>query len=422
MSKHQLLVHWPTPVIVRNIAKFVGFLQFYSWFIPNFKVRIFPLCNIMQAEYTLPIGSSWTPAANAAFKEMWQAILSDPYLRHYDHCKLLVLCIDFLANGFGYIACQPANDDVSLAAMNRCMRGNGFNLMTKTSAAVLHPVAFGCHRTHGNELKLHSHLGEGFAGDWAINKNRHMCFSQQFTWVTDCCAIKFVLSYDGRNPSILHLQMRLMCWDMDIKHRNDIFLMNADYWSRLGVNLCFNPLLKSYIEQVNSFCHCRPSLTALPPLPENTPYFHGPHLPPQDANTADSLPGVHLSMPINSVPTVGFQHVLNYAVCFGKYVGPCPTHAHGAKPQSPCTTRNSQSQQASYQNLIRLCMVLTTAISHRQSWSSACHSRSSWHAILMQMVALCSQRSACAQQLYLAHWHSLTTFALLVIMPRWQGI
>jgi hypothetical protein len=53
MSKHQLLVHWPTPVIVRDVAKFVGFLQFYSRFIPNFKVRILPLRNIMQAEYNI---------------------------------------------------------------------------------------------------------------------------------------------------------------------------------------------------------------------------------------------------------------------------------------------------------------------------------------------------------------------------------
>jgi hypothetical protein len=28
MSKHQLLHHWPSPIIVRNIAKFVGFMQF----------------------------------------------------------------------------------------------------------------------------------------------------------------------------------------------------------------------------------------------------------------------------------------------------------------------------------------------------------------------------------------------------------
>jgi hypothetical protein len=254
MSKHQLLTQWPTLVVVCNVAKFVSFLQFYSWFIPNFKVQILPLRNIMRAEYTSPVGLSWTPAANAVFEEMQQAILSDPCLQCYDHRKLLVLQTNFSANGFGYVACQPANDEISLATMKHCMRSKGFEFMTKTSAAVLHPVASGCRRTRGNKTRLHSHHCEGFARDWAINKNRHMCFGQRFTWVTDCYAIKFVLSYDGCNPSILHLQMWLMCWDMDIEHRNNIFLMDADYWSHLGINLCFDPLLKSYIKQVNSFC------------------------------------------------------------------------------------------------------------------------------------------------------------------------
>jgi hypothetical protein len=30
MLKHQLLEHWPTPISVRNVAKFVRFMQFYS--------------------------------------------------------------------------------------------------------------------------------------------------------------------------------------------------------------------------------------------------------------------------------------------------------------------------------------------------------------------------------------------------------
>jgi hypothetical protein len=57
------------------------------------------------------------------------------------------------------------------------MSGDGFDFMTKTLSSVLHPVAFGCRWTSGNETKLHSHLGEGFAGDWAINKNRHVLWS-----------------------------------------------------------------------------------------------------------------------------------------------------------------------------------------------------------------------------------------------------
>jgi hypothetical protein len=130
--------------------------------------------------------------------------------------------------------------------------------MTKDLTALLHPIAFGCRHTHGNEKRLHSHLGEAFAGDVAINKCRHMCFGQQFVWFTDCCALKFILSYDGRNSSILHLQMQFMCWDMIIKHRNDVCLTNADYFSQLGANLCFNPLLKEYVLQAHALHWCSP--------------------------------------------------------------------------------------------------------------------------------------------------------------------
>jgi hypothetical protein len=115
-----------------------------------------------------------TPAANAVFKVMRQAILSDPCLQRYDHCKLLVLLTNFSADGFGHVACQPANNKISLATMKRCMHGKGFKFMTKMSAAVLHPIAFGCRHTRGNETRLHSHLGEEFTRDWAINKTSYV--------------------------------------------------------------------------------------------------------------------------------------------------------------------------------------------------------------------------------------------------------
>jgi hypothetical protein len=75
---------------------------------------------------------------------------------------------------------------------------------------VLHPVAFGARRCRGDEIRLHSHLSKGFAGNWSINKCRHMHFGQQFVWATDCYVIKFILSYDRTNLAILRLQMRLM--------------------------------------------------------------------------------------------------------------------------------------------------------------------------------------------------------------------
>ena len=68
----------------------------------------------------------------------------------------------------------------------------------------------------------------------------------RFTWITDCYGIKFILSYDGVNAVLQRLQMRLMCWDMDIVHCSGPNLGDADYWSHLGVDVdvCFDPLLR----------------------------------------------------------------------------------------------------------------------------------------------------------------------------------
>ncbi len=51
MSKYELIMHWPIPELVCDVASFVGLLQFYSKFIPNFKIRVEPLCRLMDREY-----------------------------------------------------------------------------------------------------------------------------------------------------------------------------------------------------------------------------------------------------------------------------------------------------------------------------------------------------------------------------------
>jgi hypothetical protein len=75
-----------------------------------------------------------------------------------------------------------------------------------------------------------------------------MLFGQRFVWVTDCYTAHFILLYNGNNPMVLRQQMHLMCWGVVIVHRNDIHLANVDYWSRLGKDICFDPLFKSYLD------------------------------------------------------------------------------------------------------------------------------------------------------------------------------
>jgi hypothetical protein len=46
MSKHELRAHWSPFTTVRGVASFIGFLNFYSRFIPYFEKQVAPLCAL----------------------------------------------------------------------------------------------------------------------------------------------------------------------------------------------------------------------------------------------------------------------------------------------------------------------------------------------------------------------------------------
>ena len=122
---------------IRDIAKFLGFAQFYSRFIPNFEMRAAPLRTLIKGEYTDPIAQHWTPEAETAWNDLKDAILSDSCIQRFDHRKLVVLRSDFSSLGFGYVLLQPGNDKASVRAAQDYRAGKGFFFMTKGSKETL---------------------------------------------------------------------------------------------------------------------------------------------------------------------------------------------------------------------------------------------------------------------------------------------
>jgi hypothetical protein len=157
-SKHGLLKSWPAPELVRDVAKLISFAQFYSQFIPSFKMHAEPLCHICKQEYTTPLAAHWTPEAEGAWEDLKEAIMSDPCIQRFDYRKLCVLRTNFSSQSFGYVLLQPANNKALTRAAQDYRNGKGFSFMTKSSMAILHPVCFGACRTRSNEVRLHFHL------------------------------------------------------------------------------------------------------------------------------------------------------------------------------------------------------------------------------------------------------------------------
>jgi hypothetical protein len=122
---------------------------------------------------------------------------------------------------------------------------------------------------------------------------------------------------------------------MDIEHRNNSHLVDTDYWSRLGTDLCFDPLLKDYIQRANFLCKKHPLLTKLPMLPKNQPYYWPPRNPvqlkdppaaailqPQDIVLAHHdankiIPCLGGGCP--NVPDTGMQYLSNWPISIGDF-------------------------------------------------------------------------------------------------------
>ncbi len=78
-SKHQLLTTWPHPELVRDIAKFIEFVQFYSKFIHHFELRVTPLRKLVtNSNYVNPVAPIWTDAAQQALDDLKESILPTP--------------------------------------------------------------------------------------------------------------------------------------------------------------------------------------------------------------------------------------------------------------------------------------------------------------------------------------------------------
>lgn len=63
-GKVEAVTKWPTPSTIKELQRFLGFTNFYRWFIINFSKINSPLTFLLRNK---PKSLFWTPAATTAF-------------------------------------------------------------------------------------------------------------------------------------------------------------------------------------------------------------------------------------------------------------------------------------------------------------------------------------------------------------------
>jgi len=112
-NKVQTIWDWPIPRCIKDIQSFLGFANFYRYFIQNYSALTLPLTRLTRKL----IPWNWTMECEMAFKTIEEAFTRAPLLRHWELDLPLVLETDV--------------SDLALAAiLSICTDGN------------IHPIAF----------------------------------------------------------------------------------------------------------------------------------------------------------------------------------------------------------------------------------------------------------------------------------------
>jgi len=147
----------------------------------------------------------------------------------------------------GWVICQPGDDEASHSAMVDEDAGGPCHFELAVNGHLrLYPIAFGCRRCVGNEVHFHSHPGEATAAAYAMSKNRYLLWGRPFTLITDCYALLWILQYQEDNPALRRLQLGLLGLWFTVVHRANKLNADPDYWSRIGQDIHFDPLLGKY--------------------------------------------------------------------------------------------------------------------------------------------------------------------------------
>ncbi|KAK3517825.1 hypothetical protein QTP70_018984 [Hemibagrus guttatus] len=101
--KVQAVTEWPAPSTVWELQHFLGFANFYRWFIRNYSSVAGPLTSLLRGK---PKKLYWTDQAWTAFLQLKERFITAPILRHPDPELPFVVEVGASCSGLGAVLSQ----------------------------------------------------------------------------------------------------------------------------------------------------------------------------------------------------------------------------------------------------------------------------------------------------------------------------
>ena len=105
-AKAKAIQQAPRPADVSQLRSFLGMINYYSKFIPDFSSKLHPLYELLSNKTKW----FWSESCEAAFLWAKEVLSTDQVLVHYDASKPLILSVDAVPHGIGAVLSHRLED------------------------------------------------------------------------------------------------------------------------------------------------------------------------------------------------------------------------------------------------------------------------------------------------------------------------
>lgn len=197
---------FPTPKTVTEVKSFLGLTNYYHKFIKGFALMARPLYGLTRKG----IPFEWHQAAQAAFQQLKDALMSAPCLYAPDFKRPFILQTDASKEGISGVLTQKYEDGE-------------------------HPVAFISRQLNSAERNYSPTEWECLAVVWAVGQFEVFLIEAPFTVITDHAALQWLPTKRFENTRLMRWAMKLQEFSYTVIHRAGKANANADTLSRMPV-------------------------------------------------------------------------------------------------------------------------------------------------------------------------------------------
>lgn len=239
-EKVRAVREYPTPNSVANVRSFLGLASFYRRFIENFAQKAEPLRLLLKKD----VRFFWSPAQDASFKLLQQALTTAPILTHF----------------------RPgASTEVRTDASNA---GLGIILLEERSG-LWHVVAYASRSLNPAEVNYTTSEKECLAVVWATQKFRPYLLEQPFRFITDHNGLVYLMTAQSPNYRLARWALKLAEFSFTVvyskgKEHNDADCLSRhpvdplpaeeDHFDELAVNATEHEFDLAYEQANDEYC------------------------------------------------------------------------------------------------------------------------------------------------------------------------